>query len=168
MQANVKWLYVFWRASRALNDPAGRAIAKLDEWTLTKLGAHAKEQMSARDWLYYLKGAIAALGVEASLDEAYHEDEDGDGYFALEDGSVKKRLAMWTPETETLSLGVYWSNMSRYIFAILRGDGEVMVLTKTAHPDLVRELLVLVHAVAGEEWRARVVEAMGGKNGQAH
>ncbi len=61
MKANVKWLYAFWRASRALNDPAGRAIAKLDEWALTKLGAHAKEQMSARDWLLYLKGAFATL-----------------------------------------------------------------------------------------------------------
>ncbi len=163
MEANVKWLYAFWRASRALNDPAGRAVAKLDEWTLTKLGAHAKGQMSARDWLHYLKGAFATLGVEASLDEAYHEDEDGDGHFALEDGSVKKRLVMWAPDTGTLSLGVYWANMTRYIFAVLRGDGEVMVLTKTAHQDLVKELLVLAHAVAGEEWKMRVVEAMGGE-----
>ncbi len=164
MEANVKWLYAFWRASRVLNDPAGRAIAKLDEWALTKLGAHAKGQMSARDWLYYLKGAIAALGVEASPEEAYHENEDGDGYFALEDGNVKKRLVMWTPGTEVLSIGVYWANMSRYIFAIMRGDGEVMVLTKMAYPDLVRELLVLVHAVAGEEWKARVAEAVGVKD----
>jgi hypothetical protein len=73
MQANVKWLYAFWRASRALNDPAGRGIAKLDEWALTKLGSQVKGQMSARDWLHYLRGAMAALGVEASLDEAYHE-----------------------------------------------------------------------------------------------
>jgi hypothetical protein len=158
MQANVKWLYAFWRACRALDDPAGRGIAKLDEWTLTKLGSQAREGMSAQDWLHYLRGAMAALGVEASLDKAYHED----GYFAIEDGSVaKKRLAMWTPETETLSLGVYWANMTRYVFAILRGGGEVMVLTKTAYPDLVKELLVLVHAVAGEEWRARITEAMG-------
>jgi hypothetical protein len=161
MQANVKWLYAFWRASRALNDPAGRGIAKLDEWTLTKLGSQAREGMSARDWLHYLRGAMAALGVEASLDEAYHEDEDGDGYFALEDGNVKKRLVMWTPGTETLSLGVYWANMTRYVFAVMRGGGEVMVLTKTAYPDLVKELLVLVHAVAGEEWKMRVAEAMG-------
>jgi hypothetical protein len=162
MQANVKWLYAFWRASRALNDPAGRAIARLDEWALTKLGSQVKGQMSARDWLHYLRGAMAALGVEASLDEAYHEDEDGDGYFALEDGSVvKKRLVMWTPGTETFSLGVYWANMTRYVFAVMREDGEVMVLTKTAYPDLVKELLVLVHAVAGEEWKMRVAEAMG-------
>jgi hypothetical protein len=39
-----------------------------------------------------------------------------------------------------------------------------MVITKTAHTDLVKELLVLVHAVAGEEWKARVVEAMGVRN----
>jgi hypothetical protein len=164
MRANVKWLYAFWRASRALNDPAGRGIAKLDEWALTKLGAHAREGMSARDWLHYLRGAMAALGVEASLDEAYHEDEDGDGYFALEDGSVKKRLVMWTPNTGTLSLGVYWANMTRYVFAVMKGDGEVMVLTKTAYPDLVKELLVLAHAAAGEEWRARIAEAMGVRN----
>jgi len=112
-----------------------------------------------------LRGAMAALGVEASLDGAYHEDEDGDGYFALEDGNVKKRLVMWDPETGTLAVGVYWANMDRYVFARMKEDGEVMVLTKTAYPDLVRELLVLVHAVAGGEWKARVVEAMGGKNG---
>ena len=161
MQANARWLYAFWRASRALNDPAGRAIAKLDEWTLTKLAGQAKEQMGARDWLHYLRGAMAALGVEASLDGAYHEDEDGDGYFALEDGSVKKRLVMWTPGTETLSLGVYWANMARYVFAVLKKDGEVVVLTKTAYPDLVKELFVLVHAVAGEEWKRKVMKAMG-------
>jgi hypothetical protein len=161
MQANVKWLYAFWRASRALNDPAGRGIAKLDEWALTKLGSQVKGQMSARDWLHYLRGAMAALGVEASLDEAYHEGEDSDGYFALEDGSVvKRRLVMWTPGTETFSLGVYWANMTRYVFAVLRRDGEVMVLTKTAYPDLVKELLVLVHAVAGEEWKRKVMKAM--------
>ena len=165
MEANVKWLHAFWRASRALNDPAGRAIAKLDEWTLTKLGSQARGGMSARDWLHYLRGAMAALGVEASLDGAYREDEDGDGYFALEDGSVKKRLVMWTPGTETLSLGVYWANMARYVFAVLKKDGEVVVLTKRAYPDLVKELVVLAHAVAGEEWKGRVVEAVGGKNG---
>jgi hypothetical protein len=159
-----KWLYSFWKASRALNDPAGRAIAKLDEWALTKLSGPARTwNMSARDWLNYLRGALTVLGVEASLDEAYREDEDGDGYFALEDGSVKKRLVVWSPETGVLSLGVYWANMSRYIFATLREDGEVLVLTKTAHPDLVKELLVLVHAVAGEEWKARVIKAMGGE-----
>ena len=61
MQANVKWLYAFWRASRALNDPAGRGIAKLDEWALTKLASRARDGMSARDWLYYLSGAVAVL-----------------------------------------------------------------------------------------------------------
>jgi hypothetical protein len=116
--------------------------------------------MSARDWLHYLRGAMAALGVEAFLEEAYHENEDGDGHLALEDGNVKKRLVMWTPDTETLSLGVYWANMTRYIFAVMREDGEVMVLTKTAYPDLVKELLVLAHAVAGEEWKRKVMEAM--------
>jgi len=164
MQANVKWLYAFWRASRALNDPAGRGIAKLDEWALTKLASRARDGMSARDWLYYLSGAVAVLDVEGSPYGAYYEDEDGNGFFALEDGNVKKRMAMWTPGTETLSLGVYWANMTRYIFAVMREEGGLMVLTKTAHPDLVKELLVLVHAVAGEEWKGRVVEAIGGKN----
>jgi len=161
MQVNVKWLYAFWRASRALNDPAGRGIAKLDEWALTKLASRARGGMSARDWLYYLSGAVAVLGVEGSPYGAYYEGEDGDGYFALEDGNVKRRTAIWTPETGTLSLGVYWANMTRYVFAVLKEGGEVMVLTKTAYPDLVKELLVLTHAVAGEEWRARIAEAMG-------
>jgi len=163
MEVNVRWLYAFWQASRALNDPAGRSLAKLDEWALTKLASQVKGKLSARDWLYYLRGAMAALGVEASLEEAYHEDEEGDGHFALEDGNVKKRLVMWTPDTETFSLGVYWANMTRYIFAVMNEDGEVMVLTKTAYPDLVKELLVLVHAVLGEEWKRRVQEAMGGE-----
>jgi hypothetical protein len=117
--------------------------------------------MSARDWLHYLRGAMAALGVEASLDGAYHEDEEGDGYFALEDGNFTKRMVIWTPETRTLSLGVRWANMSRYIFAIMKEDGEVMVLAKMAYEDLVKELLVLVHAVAGEKWKTKVAEAMG-------
>jgi hypothetical protein len=161
MQANVKWLYAFWRASRALNDPAGRAIARLDEWALTKLASRAREGMSARDWLYYLSGATAILGVEGSPYGAYYTSEDGDNFFALEDGNVNKRLVMWTPETETLSLGVYWANMTRYVFAVMREGGEVMVLTKAVDPILVKDLLVLVHAVAGEEWKMRVAEAMG-------
>jgi hypothetical protein len=137
------------------------SLAKLDEWALTKLGSQVKGQMSARDWLHYLRGAMAALGVEASLEEAYHEDEDGDGYFTLEDGNTKKRLVMWDPETGTLTLGVSWANMARYALATMCEDGEVMVLTKTAYPDLVKELLVLVHAVAGDEWKRRIAEAMG-------
>jgi len=161
MEANVKWLYAFWQASRALNDPAGRSLAELDEWALTKLAGRVKERMSAREWLHYLRGAMAALGVGASLQEAYHEDEDGDGYFALEDGDTKKRLVMWDPETGTLTLGVSWANMARYALATMCEDGEVMVLTKTAYPDLVKELLVLAHAVAGEEWKRKVMEAMG-------
>jgi len=157
-----RWLYAFWKASRTLNDPAGRAIAKLDEWALTKLGARAKEKMNARDWLHYLRGALSVLGVEASVEDAYREDESGDGYFYLEDGDVKKRLVMWSPDTGTLSIGVYWANMSRYVFAILKGDAEVMVLTKAAHPDLVRGLLTLTRAIAGEEWEARIAEAVNG------
>ena len=160
MEANVKWLYAFWRASRALNDPAGRAIAKLDEWALTKLASRAREEMSARDWLYYLSGATAVLGVDGSPYGAYYKSEDGDGHFALEDGNVKKRAAMWTPDTGTLSLGVYWANMTRYVFAVMKENGEVMVLTKAAYPDLVKEHLILVHAIAGEEWKRKVMEAM--------
>jgi hypothetical protein len=165
MQANVKWLYAFWRASRTLNDPAGRSLAKLDEWALTKLGSQVKGRMSARDWLHYLRGASTSLGVGASLDETYHEDEDSDGYFALEDGDAKKRLVMWDPETGTLTIGVSWANMARYALATMCEDGEVMVLTKTAHPDLVKELLVLAHAIAGEEWRRKVMEAIGAGGG---
>ena len=161
MQANARWLYAFWRASRALNDPAGRAIAKLDEWTLTKLAGQVGGQMSARDWLHYLRGAMAALGVKASLDGVYHEDEDGDGYFALEDGAFMKRVVVWTPDTRTLSLGVYWANMTKYVFAVMREGSEVMVLTKLVDPILVKDLLVLVLEIAGEEWKARVAETMG-------
>ena len=165
MKANVKWLYAFWRASRALNDPAGRSLAKLDERALTKLGSQAREGMSARDWLHYLRGAMAVLGVEASLDGAYHEDEDSNGYFALKDGKVNKRLVMWDPETEALSLGAYWVNMTRYVFAVLKESGEVMVLTKAPDPILVKDLFVLTHAVAGEEWKEKVKKAMGVNDG---
>jgi len=165
MGENIKWLYAFWRASRVLNDPAGRAIAKLDEWALTKLGAHANGKgMNSQDWLNYLRGAIAVLGVGASPDEAYREEEDGGGYFFLEDGNVKKRMVMWTPDTGALSLGVYWANMTRYVYAVLKWNGDVMVLTKAAYKELVKDLLVLTHAVAGEEWKARVIEAMGVRN----
>jgi hypothetical protein len=51
--------------------------------------------------------------------------------------------------------------MARYALATMCEDGEVMVLTKTAYPDLVKELLVLAHTVAGEEWKRKVMEAMG-------
>jgi hypothetical protein len=160
-----KWLLAFWRACRALNDPAGRAIAKLDEWTLVKLVSQARgRKMSARDWLHYLMGALAVLGVDASVDEAYREDEDRDGYFVLEDGNIQRRLVMWTPAIETLSIGIYWPKMTRHIFAILKGNGEVSFHHGGVNRDLIDELLVLVHAVAGEEWRTRVLEAMGGRD----
>jgi hypothetical protein len=79
-----------------LNDPAGHSLAKLDEWALTKLAGQIRGQMSAREWLHYLRGAVAALGVEASLQEAYHEDEDGDGYFTLEDGEKRNAWSCGT------------------------------------------------------------------------
>jgi hypothetical protein len=158
------WIHAFWRASRVLNDPAGRSLAKLDEWALAKLAGQAKERMGARDWLHYLRGAMAVLGLEASLDGAHRKDEDEDGYFALEDGNLKKRLVLWDPGTGTLAVGAYWANMDRYVFARMKENGEAVVLTKSAYPDLAKELLVLVHAVAGEEWKKRVMEAMGVKD----
>ena len=154
MEANVRWLYAFWRASRVLNDPAGRAIAKLDEWALTKLGAHARD-MDGKAWFHYLRGAMAVLGIEPSL-EAYQ-----DGHFMLREKGFTRRQVMWSPNTGTFSVGIHWPEMTRYGFAIFMNSGEVSVRLKTADRDLVKELLILVHAVLDEEWKKRVKEAMG-------
>ncbi len=171
MDMNTMWLRAFWKASRVLNDPAGRAIAKLDERALAKLANRARERnMSARDWLFYIDGALAALGVEGSLGGAYRDDE-GSGFFALEDWGAKERLVVWDPEVGTLSLGVYADNMVRYIFATMRED-RVAVIVRGAGVELVRDLLTFVGAVAGEDWREKVLKAMvedddDGKRGKA-
>jgi hypothetical protein len=160
MRANVKWLYAFWRASRALNDPAGQAIAKLDEQALTRLGAHAGN-MNADAWFHYLRGAMAILGIEPSLEGVYCDFQ-----FILREGGFTKKQVVWSPNTSTFSVGLYLPEMTRYAFAILKGDGGVAVRLKAAEPIIVKDLIVLVWEVVGEEWKEKVKEAMGLNGGE--
>jgi hypothetical protein len=160
MGDNGKWLFAFWKACRLFSNPACRPIARLDEWALTRLISHARGVEMGKDgWFHYLRGAVAALGIDPPLVGIYEHEG---GSFVAEDGDAKRRLVMWTPSTSTLSVGIYWANMNSYIFAIFNEDDAVSVLTKSHTGKLAKELLHLVREVAGEGLREKVLRALGG------
>jgi hypothetical protein len=150
-----RWALAFWRACKAFGHPFGR----LSELEVGRLAVNAKD-LDEKGWLIYLNGAMAVLGIQP-LDGIYSE-----GSFTLERevGRGKRWLAMWTPTTNTFSVGVHTEGMERYIFAVMGGK-EVMLIGKGDDRELAGELVKLLRKVVSDKIVARVAKALGVKDG---
>ncbi len=156
MAEHGKWMLAFWRACKVFGHPFG----SLEEIQVARLAVNARD-LDERGWLIYLNGAMAVLGIK-SLDNIYSE-----GSFLLEremEGG-KRWMAMWTPTTNTISLGVYTAGMERYIFAVLKIE-EVMLIGSGKDKELADELVKLLGELVSSKIVSKVARALGVKNGK--
>jgi hypothetical protein len=149
------WALAFWRACKTFGHPFGR----LGELEVGRLAANAKG-LDEEGWLIYLNGAMAVLGIQP-LDGIY-----SDGSFTLERevGKDKKWLAMWTPTTNTFSIGIHTKDKERYIFAVME-EKEALLIGKENDKELAGELVKLLRKVVCGKIVARVAKALGVKDG---